>query len=301
MLILSSQTTPSLSWSLDPVISAVVAATALVYIRGVRRLPNSQTARPRNQVCFFIGLLTVFVALVSPLELMSRSLASAHMVQHQLLIAVGAPLLAWSVPGGVLACGSQFGRQLRPSRLRGSATPKWYQQTRLILRRRSSTVIVLAAGLHISSLWFWHAAKAYDATLESTFVHRIEHSSIFAAALAFWIPVTTARLRPERSLRMLLLFAVGILNTFLAVLITFATSPWYQGYALTTDSWGLSHLGDQQLAGAIMWVPGGFVYLFGALGLLSGWLRSSDQSPGFRVRDPRRSRSQRCEEGISEC
>jgi putative membrane protein len=83
---------------------------------------------------------------------------------------------------------------------------------------------------------------------------------------------------------MLLLFSAGILNTFLAVLITFATSAWYQGYETTTESWGLSHLGDQQLAGAIMWVPGGFIYLVAALGLLAGWLQAAD--PVLRAAQP---------------
>ena len=58
---------------------------------------------------------------------------------------------------------------------------------------------------------------------------------------------------------------------FLSVLLTFARTPWYSGYATTTASWGLDPLTDQQLAGVIMWIPAGGIYLAAALVLLVTW------------------------------
>jgi cytochrome c oxidase assembly factor CtaG len=54
-------------------------------------------------------------------------------------------------------------------------------------------------------------------------------------------------------------------------------SPWYPAYA----SMGLSGIGldpttDQQLAGLIMWIPGGLLHGGAALGLLYQWLKSSE-------------------------
>ena len=66
-------------------------------------------------------------------------------------------------------------------------------------------------------------------------------------------------------------------SVFLSVLLTFARTPWYEGYATTTTAWGLTQLADQQLAGAIMWVPAGLVYLATALTLLVAWIRESER------------------------
>ncbi len=48
---------------------------------------------------------------------------------------------------------------------------------------------------------------------------------------------------------------------FLGALITFASRPFYTPHFLTTAVWGLTPLQDQQLGGAIMWVPGCIVFL----------------------------------------
>src|SRR3954454_23661324 len=54
-----------------------------------------------------------------------------------------------------------------------------------------------------------------------------------------------------------------------------AESPWYAQYARMGMSGhaGLSPLEDQQIAGFIMWVPGGAVHAVAALVYLSRWFR----------------------------
>jgi putative membrane protein len=66
-------------------------------------------------------------------------------------------------------------------------------------------------------------------------------------------------------------------SVFLSVLLTFARTPWYSGYAETTALWGLDPLTDQQLAGVIMWIPAGGIYLAAVLVLLVTWIRSSER------------------------
>jgi putative membrane protein len=66
-----------------------------------------------------------------------------------------------------------------------------------------------------------------------------------------------------------------------SVLPTFARTPWYAGYADTTAAWGLDPLADQQLAGAIMWIPAG-VYLAAALALLASWVRAAEEGTTHR-------------------
>ncbi len=68
-------------------------------------------------------------------------------------------------------------------------------------------------------------------------------------------------------------------SVFLSALLTFASAPWYSGYASTTRTWHLEPLADQQLAGVIMWIPAGLVYLGAALALLVLWIRATEPEP----------------------
>jgi putative membrane protein len=70
---------------------------------------------------------------------------------------------------------------------------------------------------------------------------------------------------------------MALQSVFLSVLLVFARTPWYSGYAVTTRAWGLDQLADQQLAGAIMWVPAGLIYVAAGLALMISWLRTVER------------------------
>ena len=128
--------------------------------------------------------------------------------------------------------------------------------------------------LHTGTLWFWHAALPYETALNNEIVHVTEHVSFLVTALLFWHIVIGVRATEwvPQGLGAMLVFAMALQSGFLSLLLTFARTPWYS----TTRAWGLEPLADQQLAGVIMWIPAGFVYLGGALALFVSWIRSSD-------------------------
>jgi putative membrane protein len=64
----------------------------------------------------------------------------------------------------------------------------------------------------------------------------------------------------------------------LGALLTFAPGLLYPEHPAGFR--GLSELSDQQLAGLIMWVPGGLIYTIAALILAAAWLRQADRDPG---------------------
>jgi putative membrane protein len=66
--------------------------------------------------------------------------------------------------------------------------------------------------------------------------------------------------------------------SLLGVVLTFANRPLYAPHALTTGPWGLTPLGDQQLAGVIMWIPGGLVLTAGVVAGLGVAMRRAGQS-----------------------
>jgi putative membrane protein len=45
---------------------------------------------------------------------------------------------------------------------------------------------------------------------------------------------------------------------------------------VTTAPWGLDPLADQQLAGVIMWVPAGAVYLAAGMTLMVAWIQATE-------------------------
>ena len=259
------------AWNLDPVLLGGLLLAAWAFWRG-------QTSGPRRPVdswrarCFSGALVALGLALLSPLDALSGSLASAHMVQHLLLLLVAAPLLALSAPSSAILRGS-------PLALR-RASGRWRRRFGLThgnlgALRHPAAVWLLQVGV----LWFWHAATPYDAALDNEFLHLLEHASFLVTAVLFWHAVIGIRgaARVSGGLGVLLVFAMAMQSVFLSVLLTFARTPWYSGYATTTASWGLDPLADQQVAGAIMWIPAGGIYLTAALVLLVTWIRATER------------------------
>jgi putative membrane protein len=259
------------AWNLHPVLLGGLLLTAWAYRRG-------QTSGPRRPVdtwrarCFTAALVALGLALLSPLDALSGALASAHMVQHLLLVVVAAPLLALSAPSSAILRGS-------PLALR-QASGRWRRRVGLThgnlgVLRHPAAVWLLSVGV----IWFWHAATPYDAALDNQLLHVLEHASFLVTAVLFWQVVVGVRgaARVSGGLGVLLVFAMAMQSVFLSVLLTFARTPWYSGYATTTAPWGLDPLTDQQLAGAIMWIPAGGIYLAAALVLLVTWIRATER------------------------
>ena len=259
------------AWTLHPVLLGGLLLTAWAYRRG-------QTSGPRRPIdtwrarCFAAAVVALGLAMLSPLDALSGALASAHMVQHLLLLLVAAPLLALSAPSSAILRGS-------PLALRRTSG-RWRRRLGLThgnlgVLRHPAAVWLLSVGV----IWFWHAAAPYDATLDNQLLHVLEHASFLVTAVLFWQVVVGVRgvARVSGGLGVLLVFAMAMQSVFLSVLLTFARTPWYSGYAETTAPWGLDPLTDQQLAGVIMWIPAGGIYLAVALALLVTWIRATER------------------------
>ncbi len=92
----------------------------------------------------------------------------------------------------------------------------------------------------------------------------------------FWQVVAGGRRAVSSGLGIMLVFTMAMQSVFLSALLTFASGPWYSGYESTTRAWNLAPLADQQLAGVIMWIPAGLVYLGAALALLVRWIQATE-------------------------
>ena len=251
------------AWNPDPLLIGVLAGIAWLYHRGSSSSPRDEW----RHRAFVSALGVTAFALLSPLEAMSHALASAHMVQHVLLLVVAAPLFAFSAPASTLLRGAHVSVRRMPSRVRRTLRVR-----RPLLDLFAHPVAVLF--FYVGTLWFWHGATVYDATVGSELVHAIEHASFVVAGILFWRVVLGGRSgrRVPGGAALLLVFGAAMASVLLSALMTFAPTSWYGAYAQTTATWGPDPLTDQQLAGAIMWVPSGLLYVGAALLVFRSWL-----------------------------
>ena len=202
----------------------------------VRHADGAKAAPVWRLLVFLLGLLGLAAALVSPIDALADQAFAMHMTQHVLLIDIVPICLILGLTKVLL----------RPATRRLQA-----------LERAAGPLAhpVFAVVLYILVMWVWHVPALYDAALESSSVHVIEHICFLSAGLLYWWHL----LSPIRSrLRVGIMgpvvymlstkFAVGILG----IGLTFTPDPLYDFYEQRNPIWGLTPGGDQELAGAIM-------------------------------------------------
>jgi putative membrane protein len=238
-----------------------VLVVGTLYARGVatlwQRAGADRVVRRWQVACFGGGLLAILVALESPLDALAEALFAIHMVQHLLLILVAGPLLVLGIPLAPLL----WGLPQAPRRTFAS----WWRRIAVLSRP------MFAFAAHSLALWLWHLPILYEAAVRNRGVHILEHLSFLATAILFWWTIT----RRAQGRGVLYVFGLAMQSTVLGALLTFSPTPWYTAHLASAPAWGLAASDDQQLAGLIMWVPGGSVYLAAALGLFAAWLKGS--------------------------
>jgi cytochrome c oxidase assembly factor CtaG len=264
------------AWTFEPAVVAGLALACAIYARGVHALWRSagrgRGIAPWRVACFGAGLLALVLALVSPIDAVATALFSVHMTQHMLLVVVAAPLILLGDPGTATLWALRIEERRRLGAWWGArrALPALWRVLRLPL---------VAFTLHVGTLWAWHVPSLYDAAIGNDWVHAAEHASFFLTALLFWYPIADPhpRRRYGVGVATLYLFAAGLQGTLLGALMSFARHPWYLAHYGTTAAWGLTPLEDQQLAGLVMWIPAGLVYLVALVPTVLPVLRSTDQ------------------------
>ena len=248
-------------WTLDPLVSIPLGLATALYILGLGRFRNRRppaAISPFHVTAFALAVGTMVLALLSPLEAITGTVLSAHMVQHVLIITAAPLLFVLARPEIVWLRALPRAWRRRIGRGRG-----WRRFIR-VMRRLSNPAP--AAALHAIAIWVWHAPTLFDAALRHDWLHWLEHLSFFLTALLFWRGALRARLRHETAPGALAACFLTLLHGgFLGALLTFARRPLFSSDPEGLAAWGLTPLGDQQLAGLIMWVPMGIVYMIAGL------------------------------------
>jgi putative membrane protein len=253
-------------WNLAPWLLILLLGAAFAYVIGVGRL-WSNAGRGRGVTlqqagAFGLGWLALVSALVSPLDALGSQLFSAHMVQHELLMVVAAPLL---VIGRPLATWTWA---FPPAQRR--VVGRWFQSRGWARLWTTLTDPLVAWALHALVLWTWHIPTAFDAALLHEGWHILQHACFLGSALFFWWAVLghDPRGRYGAGHSMAYLFTTMLHTAALGALLSLAPTPWYIPYILQAGALGLDPVEDQQLGGLVMWVPAGLAYLIAALAVI---------------------------------
>ena len=210
---------------------------------GGERFENGRAA------CYLAGLAVVVASLDGPLhDLSDLYLFSTHMIQHLLLAQLFPPLFLIGFPPWLLR------RLLAPP----------------AVRRVWNFLAGVPMGFVLYTVVFsiWHVPGLYNLMMRDHNFHILMHLIVMATACLLWWPVI-ASAEPDRypidrplapGAQMLYLFLIGTPMMAVAAMLTFATQPLYEWYALAPRLWGFSAVEDQRLGGLIMWVPGGLFW-----------------------------------------
>ena len=276
-----SDVDPGSLWSADPWLLTPLYIIGIAFYIGTQRLwhhaGGGRGVSFRQVGAFWAGWLIVALALTSPLHWLGERLFTVHMIEHELLMVVGAPLMAFARINGPLLW--SLPSALRPAAGRCLNLPIVARPWALVSHPLSAT------ALHGLALWIWHAPPLYALALQNTAVHRFQHVSFFATALLFWWVLLHGR-GMGRSVRLRDGIAIGCLfvtvlhSGVLGALLTLSTHIWIPGQGALAGEFGLSPLEDQQLAGILMWVPMGILYTGAALFFAYRWLTAFGAKSG---------------------
>lgn len=257
------------AWSLPVVPFIGVSLLLLIYLLGWRaafRTRSNELPVWRGG-CFVAGILSLWIALASPIDALDDYLLTAHMLQHFILMSVAPPLLVLGAPTVPLLRG--LPRWLIRALSRPVFRAGWFHKAcRFIMHPVFAWLAMNIAYLS------WHLPGMFELTFQSENIHNFEHLCFFLTSIAFWWVVIApwpSRSRWPRWTVIPYLLSADFINTVLSATLAFSGKVLYPSYAAVERICTLTPLQDQVAAGAEMWVLNSIVFLVPAV-VITAWL-----------------------------
>jgi putative membrane protein len=240
-------------------VTLAVLVVALVYMRGWRLLRQAfpDLLHGRRLATFLGGLLSLWIAIASPLASMDHRWLTAHMAQHLLLMTVAAPLILLGAPVITLLHGL-------PRHSARGALELLLRDPTLQRLSRMMTHPLLCWLVGTATVVGWHVPALFELAIRSTVWHELENACFFTAGLFFWWPVV----QPWPDLAAwprwgipVYLFLATLPCDALSAFLSFCDRVIYPHYVSPHGLSNMSPLADQTVAGALMWIWVTFAYL----------------------------------------
>ena len=237
-------------WNFDPLEISVLALASALYWRRARTLSRTGRPVPRlRRAAFGAGLLTLFVALASPIDTIGEELLfSVHMFQHLLLGDIGALLLVLGLSG----------RLLRP-----------VLRFRLVQRLRFLAHPLVALPLWALNFVVWHLPALFDAALQHDAIHALQHTLFVAFGMLMWAALIEPLPGPAwftAPWKIPYVLGMWLVMLVLSQVFIWSGHPFYIRYGL----------GDQRAGGGVMLVESMFTMLPALVWVLLRVLRESE-------------------------
>jgi len=242
----------------DVFVVALAILYWLPYHRRAGRLAREGHAVPGwRQACYAGGIVVLLIALSSPLGVLSEKLLVAHMVEHLLIGDIAALLIVLGLTGPMIAPLLRIG---------------------LFNRLRVLSHPLVALPVWAIDLYAWHIPVLYQAALRNEYVHALEHVCFLGAGIAMWMALLGPLPKPAwfgNLGRLGYIVAVRLIEGILGNVMLWSHTIFYPYYKVHEAHFGITPLGDQIDAGAVMMVEGSIITI-----LLFGWLfaRAAKQS-----------------------
>lgn len=207
-----------------------------------------------QKLAFAAGLAVIALVLLPPVSSGAEQLFAFHMVQHLLLIALAAPLLAASRAFDGL-------------------------QGNVLVSALTQPVTAWIAFVGVFLFWHWPAAFQWAAEAEAS--RLLEHASILAGALLFWSVALSSKGQEWLSYgaRALYVMTAAVATDLPGVIMVFSPRAISVMPGENAAHWGLTPLQDQQVAGMLMWVPANLIFFGIATWLFALWISDARKYP----------------------
>lgn len=263
-------------WQLSPEILFGLVFAGWVYARGTRRGEGGSLGR---NLAFYGGLVTLALALLSPIEPLADRVFAIHQVEHMLLRTIGPMLLLLSAPQAALM------RGLADSVRRGLVQPLVSApRVRRLFGFLSTPAVATFLFLFVTYFWMW--PHWHDIAILDEPIHYGWHVSLLLSGLLFFSVLFDPRAAPAGpglGARLAMFWFAAMGNILLGAFLSFKSGQLYQAYDVMGRLW-LSAASDEQIGGLTMWIPGTMMFAISALVVLHRWAVDEGRSDQRRWR-----------------
>ena len=256
-------------WDVAVLIGLLIVGS--LYLRGTILLARrGASGRRFEPIAFAIGWSALVLSILPPIDSLSIEYFSVHMIQHELMMLVGAPLLILGRPLQRCLTGMPDSLRMPTARILQAPSMSWTW--------RILTAPLVAWALHGLAIWVWHMPALYDAAVGNEAIHTLQHAMFVGTAALFWWGMLYGRYgRAGYGAAVFYVFTTAVHTGLLGALLTFARSPLYPIYASRAAGQHLDAVGDQQVAGLMMWVPAGILLTATGLALFAAWIGEAER------------------------
>ena len=241
-------------WEFAPVVTALVAVIAALYLWGAWRVGRRHPARPWpwwRTALFLGGLAVVVLATQSGIGAYDDVLFWVHMIQHLMLIMIAPPMLVVGQPVTLL--------------LHASRNPL-HTWTKRLIRSRVITFLTwppFGLAAYTATIVATHLTGLMTLVMTNPLAHDAEHALYLVVGYLFFLPIVgrePIRWRLSYPIRFMILVLAMPVDTFTGLVLGSASTP-MKGMTAMRPAGSPGPVQDMHWGGAIMWIGGDAIML----------------------------------------